>query len=309
MRLEYKYPVPNELLPHLRAMIAPFVDVDRYAAQSGAREYTVRSIYFDTCALDFYHEKIAGLQVRKKLRIRGYNGCGSVVFLEIKRKRGMAVTKNRAPVLYERIGDMLISGDVDRCVLAGQGFPDALKDTRRFLFHVYGAALRPNVLIIYEREAYYSKFNRSLRITFDKNIRSSAYPSIDALFGKDKILHSIPQQFVFEIKFCGGLPLWLKSIIGALGLKRRALSKYVICLDTHGMPQRFSKRSMLAFSHNFRDGSTWSRRVQQAPAQMAGFALPSLDLPAIPYLDVGVGGDGLVSLEHLSRESALPLRG
>jgi hypothetical protein len=310
MRLEYKYPVPNELLPKLRAMITPFVDVDRYAERSGPRGYTVRSIYLDTFALGSYYGKIAGLKMRKKIRIRGYNehNGNDVVFLEIKRKYGMALAKSRAPVLYEHVEDMLISGDIDRYVLASEDFPNALKDTKRFLFYVYGASLHPTVLIVYEREAYYSKFNHSLRITLDKNMRSSIYPSIDALFSEDKILYSIPKHSVFEIKFCGGLPLWLRSIIGALGLKRRALSKYALCLDTHNMPQRSSKRSMLAFSHNFQDGSTRTRGVQQASAQMTGLTLPPLDLPTVLYPDVGASGNGVISLEHLFGESALPLR-
>ncbi|HID29997.1 MAG TPA: polyphosphate polymerase domain-containing protein [Desulfobacterales bacterium] len=309
MRLEYKYPVPNALLPRLRAMIAPFVDVDSYAARSGPRGYTVRSIYFDTFALDSYHGKTAGLEMRKKIRIRGYDERkeGSVIFLEIKRKYGMAITKNRAPVLYESVEDLLISGDVERYVLTGEGFPNALEDTKRFLFHVYGASLRPTVLVAYEREAYYSKFDRSLRITLDKDIRSSAYPSIDALFSEDEIRRSIPQQFVLEVKLRGGIPLWLSSIIGALGLKRRSISKYALCLDAHGMPQRRSRRAMLAFSHSLHDGSTRTRGVRQAPAQVTGFVLPPLDLPIMQYPGMEVSEDVLVPLEYLSHKSALPL--
>ncbi|MFQ6100387.1 MAG: VTC domain-containing protein [Anaerolineae bacterium] len=312
MRLEYKYPVPNELLPKLRAMITPFVDVDRYAEQSGPQGYTVRSIYFDTSTLGFYHGKTAGLEMRKKIRIRGYNEHRSVVFLEIKRKYGMAIAKNRAPVSYEHIGDVLISGDVERYILASKYFPNALEDTRRFLFHIYVASLRPTVLIAYEREAYHSKLNRSLRVTLDKNIRSSIYPSIDALFSEDRILHSIPKYSVLEVKCGGGLPSWLGSIIGTLGLKRSALSKYVICLDTHNMPQRLSQHSMLAFSHDFQDGSTWTREVQRAPAQMTGFVLPPLSLPIIPYPDMGpdrgMSDERKVTLEHLRHEFTLPLR-
>jgi len=283
MRLEYKYSVPNELLPKLRAMITPFVEVDQFAEQRGPEGYTVRSIYFDTLSLDFYHEKSAGLKTRKKIRIRGYNERGrrNVVFLEIKRKRGDTVAKNRAPVLYGRIGDMLTSGDVEQYILTNQGFPNALQDARRFLFHLYGIPLRPTVLIIYEREAYHSKFNSFLRITLDKNIRSSVYPSIDTLFSEDSILHSIHGYFVLEVKFCGGLPSWLTPVIGALELTRKSISKYAICLDTHDTPQRFSQRSMVAFSHNFQDSSTWTHRMQSIPLQ-AEFVLPSpLDVPTI----------------------------
>jgi hypothetical protein len=261
VRLEYKYLVPNELLPTLRDMVLPFVELDRYAEQTGLGEYTVRSIYLDTLALDLYHGKTTEGNERKKVRIRGYNSYAEndVVFLEIKRKHGRFVTKNRAPVACGHVRDVLISGDVGQYALASRGFPDAPEDARRFLFHVHGASLRPVVLIIYEREAYYSKLNHSMRITLDKNVRSSAYPDVDDLFNGNRVSYPIPNHFVLEVKFCGGLPLWLKSIIGKLGLERMTLSKYGICLDTHRMPRRASTRAMLAFCHDFRNGSGATR--------------------------------------------------
>jgi hypothetical protein len=181
-RLEYKYLVPGELLPRLRRMIAPFVETDAHAVVYGTRGYTVRSIYFDTRALDFYHEKLAGLEARKKLRLRGYNGNGArcVVFLEIKRKHAASVTKNR---------------------------------------------------VVYEREAYHGKFDPSQRITFDKNLRGAARPTVDTLFCEDEIRYAMPRHFVLEVKFSGSFPAWLRPIVGALGLRVEAMSKYVTCME------------------------------------------------------------------------------
>ena len=252
MRLEYKYLVPNDLIPTLRTMIGPFVKTDPYADERVSKDYTVRSIYFDTYRLDFYHEKVEGLRSRKKIRIRGYNEHidRNIVFLEIKRKSATNIAKNRAPVRYEHIQDLLISGDVERYVLTDNGIPNALENARRFSFHIYREALRPIVLVIYDREAYYSKFSSLLRITLDKNLRSSIYPSIDALFSEDKTLYSIPGYFILEVKFHGGLPQWVKSMIKNYSLKRLALSKYVICLDTHKILKRTSKYSILSFSQS-----------------------------------------------------------
>jgi len=247
-RLEHKYLVPNELLPKLRTMMTPFVETDVYSRE--LEGYTVRSIYFDTATLDCYHEKMAGLRVRKKIRIRGYNECNerNIVFLEIKRKYGMSIAKNRAPVVYRHVEDLFVSGDVERYVLTRRDFPNALEDARRFFFHTHSNSLRPTVLIVYEREAYCSKFG-SLRITFDKNLRSSIYPSIDALFRKDNMLYSMPKHFILELKFYGGFPSWLRSVTGALDLRQQALSKYVICVDTHKILNGFSKQARSAFYH------------------------------------------------------------
>jgi hypothetical protein len=251
MRLEYKYLIPSELLPELRAKTAPFVEADAHNRE--LEGYTVRSIYFDTAALSCYHDTVEGSKARKKFRIRGYDECEErgIIFLEIKRKYGTSVVKNRAPVLYEHIEDLLASGDVERYVLTRTDFPNASEDARRFLFHIYGGFLRPIVLIMYEREAYYSRFG-SLRITFDKNLRSSICPSLDALFSEENTLYSIPKHFILELKFCDGLPSWLRSTVGALDLEQRALSKYAICLGEHYVLNGSLRRSAFALFHAVR---------------------------------------------------------
>lgn len=271
MRLEYKYLVPNEFLPRLRALIYPFVEVDPYAARSGRHEYTVRSIYFDTINLDFYQDKVDGLDVRRKLRIRGYEEYreGDLVFLEIKRKKGATVFKHRAPVPYTYVHELLISGNAEQYALASDEFPDAVDNARRFLFHVHGASLLPTALVIYEREAYQSKINGFLRITFDKNLRSAPFPPLDNLFLEDKVVYALAGHFVLEIKSCGGIPSWLCSAISKFNLKPIAVSKYVICLDRLGLPQRCSRGAVLAFSQSPSSGIAYVERMMQLPVQMS----------------------------------------
>jgi len=231
-------------------MIAPFVETDVHAAAYGERGYTVRSIYFDTCALDFYHQKLAGVKVRKKLRLRGYNGGqeSSIVFLEIKRKHVTSIMKNRAPLEYAHLQNLFATGNVERYVLASQDFPRALEDARRFFFHFCRNALRPIALVVYEREAYHSKFDPSLRITFDKCLRSAIYPALDALFKEEEIRYLMPRHFILEVKLSGRFPSWLRSAVGRLGLRRQALSKYVIGIDRHGPAAGNAKRPGLAFA-------------------------------------------------------------
>ncbi len=72
-RLEYKYLVPMELLPTIRKEIAPFVEVDPHMLKTGWNYYTVHSLYFDTPDLSYYYDKIEGIDIRKKVRLRRYN--------------------------------------------------------------------------------------------------------------------------------------------------------------------------------------------------------------------------------------------
>lgn len=65
MRLEYKFLVSFERLDELREAIRPFVFIDEYADREIDKEYTVKSIYYDTMRLDDYRDKLAGIKIRK----------------------------------------------------------------------------------------------------------------------------------------------------------------------------------------------------------------------------------------------------
>jgi len=77
----------------LRADILPHVNADPNMGEN--REYTVRSIYYDSPAMDSYNEKIEGVKVRQKFRIRGYDSEeeSQELFLEIKNKYNNFISK------------------------------------------------------------------------------------------------------------------------------------------------------------------------------------------------------------------------
>ncbi len=250
-RLEYKYLVRYEHLDRFRNLIKPFLERDAYTSNGEIPEYSVRSIYFDTPTLRYYVEKIEGIDLRKKLRIRGYNGGGynPEVFLEIKRKNIQSVWKNRAPLYYKKVQEFLRTGDVDRFIITDNGIAMADENARRFLFHVYQHALQPIVLVTYEREAYTGRFDRSLRLTIDKNLRSAIYPELDHLFSEDGMKRCIPHHFVVEVKFNKRMPNWINAILGELGVRRRAVSKYCIGLEAHKIVDKhFSKHAVRALA-------------------------------------------------------------
>ena len=95
MRYEFKYLVPFSMLDKLRNALMPYLEYDKFADIRPNKEYVVRSVYFDNPYLDAYYEKLDGIKVRKKLRIRVYNEFSedSLAFLEIKRKQDQFVFK------------------------------------------------------------------------------------------------------------------------------------------------------------------------------------------------------------------------
>jgi SPX domain protein involved in polyphosphate accumulation len=231
-RLEYKYLVSMTQLNQLRRMILPHVELDPYAARRPEKEYSVRSVYLDTNDLAFYHEKLAGLRERRKLRIRGYNEyCPTAsVFLEIKRKKGPAILKLRSILSFENLLPLLETSDVESYVSALGGCEEARDNARRFLFHFHKQALRPTLNVIYEREAFLSRFDPKLRITFDKNLRFQNNVTLDSVFEEAQALYALPNRFILEIKTNSGIPLWLQLVLSRLTFQQEALSKYVICI-------------------------------------------------------------------------------
>ncbi|MBS1272474.1 MAG: hypothetical protein MAGBODY4_01620 [Candidatus Marinimicrobia bacterium] len=232
-RLEYKYLVSNDHLENLREYMAPYVSLDPYAARTGHGEYTVRSIYYDNINLDAYFNKLAGIKVRKKFRVRGYNTVptDASVFLEIKRKNVSTISKNRAPMLYSDVLPLLRTGDFKKYVYNGNGATNPQEQARRFLFYYLQRDLRPAIKVCYEREPYVYKFNRSLRITCDKNVRSSLDTTMQDLGSDHGCVEILPGYFILEVKTYKPYPSWLQYLIADLQLQHQALSKYTMGID------------------------------------------------------------------------------
>lgn len=247
MRSEVKYLVPMDDLAALRARIAPFVHPDPHIQSH--EHYTVRSIYFDTLKLRYYHEKLDGLKVRKKLRIRAYNQPSDAAraFLEIKHKVESKTRKERVAVPVHALGSLLQTGVPDPVLDAGLS-EQARTQARHFFYTLHRHALRAIVLVVYEREPYVGTMDASLRITFDQHLRSGLYPALDDLYREHGLTPALPDHFILEVKFDGAFPFWLRGILGHWGLRQRALSKYVLCLDTHPPGRVHQPAAVLAFS-------------------------------------------------------------
>ncbi len=240
-RLEYKYLVPKAQLDDIRAALRPWVFLDAFSASRPDKQYTVRSIYYDTRRFGCYEEKLEGFRLKKKLRIRGYNTPdeNSIVFLEIKRKQENFIDKSRAPVKWSRIEEVFSGYGPDP---GGIPFEEGSAETEaahRFLYNYYRRKMLPTVLVAYEREAFYSRFDPSLRITFDKSVRGRLYPTLDSLYVDRDARYAMPGHFVFEVKFHRGLPRWIRTLVARFDLKRLAVSKYAICIDAHRVANKF----------------------------------------------------------------------
>lgn len=233
-RIENKYLIATPRVESLRNALAPYLYWDRYSEEREDKKYTVKSIYFDTNRLDFYQEKLSGLKKRKKLRIRGYNelSSDSQVFLEIKRKNGQLISKNRAPLMYKHLSELMLENGVEAYIIS-DGDGQNMSSARSFLYYMRTMRLIPTIKIFYEREAHYARTNPYMRITLDSNLRSSLQVGLGVLYDDRNMIYALPNQTILEIKTNGGYPDWLQQVLARFDLQLEAVSKYTNCMDTH----------------------------------------------------------------------------
>ena len=219
LRHELKYHITPAELTVLRGILRPLLTPDRNGDKNN--EYIIRSLYFDTFDDQALEEKIAGVGMRKKYRIRIYNFSDRVIKLECKHKLGDLISKQSISIPRD-LADQLIAGD-----------PEGLQRMKHPLLHdVYREMklhlLRPAVIVDYVREAYIHEAEE-VRITFDKQLRTGLF-SIDMFDAK------IPTYPVFddpveilEVKYDEFLPSYLQAVLGGITAQRSAVSKYVWC--------------------------------------------------------------------------------
>lgn len=250
MRLEYKYLIPVSDLQKIKNKMAPYLVLDKYAAKNKSKDYTVRSLYFDNPKLQYYFEKVEGIKVRKKIRIRVYDNFidGSIAFLEIKRKNEDYVCKYRAPLLYRDLNKFFETREVKDLIISNGSNRSAIENAKLFLFYYIHDNLQPVSLIAYDREPFFSKFDNGLRITFDKNLRFLSLSDYNNIFEEKKLSQALNNRVIIEIKFNHSIPAWLRDIIIQFRLYRMALSKYVICMNANN-ENNFGRHKKIALSN------------------------------------------------------------
>lgn len=228
-RFEWKYFVPETQVEAVRRFIAPYVRLDRHAANSPDRRYTIHSVYLDTPDLALWHAGANDLVRRFKLRVRWYDGAaGGPFFCEVKRKLGQVIVKDRATVGRETAAALLTG---QRVALPEGGVARYLAE---FADRVTRISAAPVMHVRYTREAYESAFREYARLTFDRAMRfqrigadpllpaPAAWRCIDVPFATE----SVREAVLIELKFSREFPRWMADLVAEFGLVRCGFSKY-----------------------------------------------------------------------------------
>ncbi|MEM1118110.1 MAG: polyphosphate polymerase domain-containing protein, partial [Bacteroidota bacterium] len=238
----------------LYALVEPYLRPDPHADGSGRPGYTVRSIYFDTPRLRDLTQKASGDERRRKVRLRGYDAPGGPVVLEVKRKHGSAVWKDRAPLAPEAALALIGGASPEDLAADGRLGARHVEAARHFGFHLRRDGRRPTLLVTYDREPLLGRFDPSLRVTLDRRLRCRPYPAFGAdlggLYTEAGLAPTFRDHFILEVKFDRVFPSWLRAMTARLALRQEALSKYGLGLTAAGRrtPWRLGPPAVRALS-------------------------------------------------------------
>ena len=186
--------------------------VMREDPHNGVHGYRIRSLYFDTVYDEDYHEKLAGIETRRKIRLRCYDPAAGYAMLEMKQKQGASQLKRSLRVTRED-ARRLITGD----------YTPLLQSREAFAAECYG----PKAIVEYDRKAFIAKENK-IRVTFDSRIvaTESSFDLFDARLNMAPVL--APGAVVMEVKYNGFLLDYIRRMINTVDQSELSVSKYML---------------------------------------------------------------------------------
>lgn len=219
-RHELKYQIRLADYYALRSRLRPVMKLDPHTGVDGL--YTIRSVYFDNYYDKALREKVDGVQLREKFRIRYYNDDFSFITLEKKIKHNDLCMKVDARITQEEY----------KKILREPG-PWMLAHKEPLVQELYCKMkmqqLQPRVFVSYVREPYiYDAGN--VRVTFDSQIRTSLFQQdfADGL-RSDISATDLPTDRILEVKFDEYLPEVIACLLQKGVLRQQAFSKYGAC--------------------------------------------------------------------------------
>ena len=217
MRQEKKYAIDIAQGAMLRAKLDHIMIPDAHNGPSG---YMIRSLYFDTPDNSDYNDKIEGLELRRKIRLRIYDPAQNFAMLEMKQKSGPYQLKRSLRVTRS-----------DAAALARGEYGVLLGYTEPFAAECYALmrirCYRPKAVVEYDRAAYIARENH-IRITFDSRLRAGE-SDLD-LFSPRPAYGPVMTPFgmVLEVKYNGFLLSYVKDLLANVHQPEVSVSKYCL---------------------------------------------------------------------------------
>lgn len=216
-RHEWKHILSQEDLQILRPRLRAVLESDPYAVEG---TYQIRSLYFDNLYDKALREKVDGVDMREKFRIRMYNGDTSLIKLEKKSKKNGLGTKYAAGLSIEEV-KKLLEGDLGWMLDSGRGLVQELYCKMRY------QGLSPKTIVDYRREPFIFRPG-NVRVTLDYDIRTGIHCT-DFLNPESITIPAGDASILMEVKWDSFLPSIVRDVVSIPNRRVTSFSKYAQC--------------------------------------------------------------------------------
>jgi len=219
--MEYRHEIKHVInagdAAAIRTNLTAVAHLDPHAKEKGY--YRIRSLYFDDPLDTALHEKLDGVNERKKFRIRYYNDDLSYIMLECKMKQDGVGCKPQERLTLEET-QKILRGEIDWMVKSGRPLLAALYVAMKT------SRLAPKTVVEYKRVPFvYGPGN--VRVTIDWAVRTGQ-PK-DFLNPNGLTLPIEDDIILLEVKWDDYLPGVIRKAAALKSRTPSAFSKYAAC--------------------------------------------------------------------------------
>ena len=216
-RHEWKHEISYGDMLVLRRRLSAIMKRDEHAVDG---RYFVRSLYFDNASDKALREKLDGVNIREKFRIRCYNNDISFVCLEKKSKVNGLCLKESVSLSTQQ-AQAIANGDYSW--MADSGVPLI----QELYSKMMSQGLRPKTIVDYEREPFVFRPG-NVRVTLDYNIRTGM--NCTDFLNPDCVTVPIGNApIILEVKWDEYLPDIIRAAVQLPNCRTEAFSKYAVC--------------------------------------------------------------------------------
>lgn len=216
-RHEWKHVLNLSDMFVLRQRLRAVMEHDPHAVDG---KYHIRSLYFDNLDDKALREKVDGVNMREKFRIRLYNRNAAVINLEKKSKRNGLGTKFSARLSAEE-AQKIVDGDIDWMLGADRPLVRELYCKMRY------QGLRPKTIVDYTREPFIFRAG-NVRVTLDYDLRTGLH-STDLLNPEAVTVPAGDAPILLEVKWDEYLPSIIRDLVSVPDRRVGSFSKYAQC--------------------------------------------------------------------------------
>ena len=216
-RNEWKHEITLSNMMTLRARLRTVAKPEEHGING---TYSIRSLYFDDLFDTALREKIDGVNIREKFRIRYYGDDLSFIRLEKKSKINGLCNKIQAQITADET-QRILSGDTEWMR------SDERVLVRELYLKMKDKGLRPKTIVDYTRDAFVFPAG-NVRVTMDYNIRTGMQ-SVDFLNPASITVPAGNSPIILEVKWDEYLPDVIRDAVQLEGRHTAAFSKYAAC--------------------------------------------------------------------------------